>query len=86
MFTDRFIKVPVELYDTKEADIIGYSKDTKFADTYMKINPFEISHYRPSTDNNDALSETCVHFKNGSQAVIKMTTEKFEELLNKFNQ
>lgn len=83
MFTDRFIKVPVDLYNSKDADMVGYNEDTKEGATEMRINPFEVSHYRSSEDDKeDILNKTLVHMKNGDSFHVSITIEKFEKLLN----
>lgn len=83
-FTDRFIKVPVKIYDVKEAELTGKEN---YVEMSMKILPFEISHYKPTAEaGSDKFIHTYVNMKNGDGFYIYMTFDKFEELLNKHQQ
>ena len=84
MFTNRFIKIPVDLYERKDAEMIGYNKNTKSEGTIMFVQPFEISHFRP-TNNDDTDELTCVliHMKNGDSFVSSLNIKEFEKILNK---
>lgn len=64
-FTDRFIKVPIELIDKKLLEINGDDCNADNCQTYAKINPFEISHYHPQPDKDDKLTKVILYFKNG---------------------
>lgn len=79
MFTDRFIKVPVRIFDAKEKDLTG---NETLVDSYIKFNPFELSEYRPSKDKD----EPCVSItmKNGENSLVYLTIKEFEKLLNAF--
>ncbi len=84
-FTDRFIEVPVDLYNTTEAEMIGYTEETKTEPSYMKINPFEIAYYRPIEDDDDNLTQTLITFKSGDSFHITLPIEEFEKRLNNFD-
>lgn len=84
-FTDRFIEVPIELFNKDVGDLIGSDKaDTMNA--VAKINPFEISFYREameqSEDASDDLNKVIVYFKNGESLYLPISLSAFEKLLN----
>lgn len=83
MFTDRFVKVPVCVFDREEKELTG--KET-LIDSYIKINPFELSEYRPGYSN-DPEDEECVNIimKNGEKSMVRMNINEFEKLLNYFD-
>lgn len=80
MFTDRFIKIPIKVYNVKEKEL---TNNENCYDSYEQINPFEISSYRPSFDS-DYTEKECVSisFKNGSQTLAYLSVKEFEKLLN----
>lgn len=83
MFTDRFIKLPIEMYDRKEAELTGNDNSTTF-EAYMMINPMEILSYRPMFDDDQNQEDkTVVDFKGGnSDIIVLMPIHEFENLLN----
>ena len=86
MFTDRFIKAPIQIFDKQNADIIGYNDESASAISYMKLNPFEISHYRPEyTEDSVEYRQTLVYFKSGDSVYINLSISEFEKLLNNFD-
>ncbi len=80
MFTDRFIKVPIKVVDKELAD---FAKDEDWDDSWQKINPLEISQYRPSisTDNQNC---TLINMKNGDEVYAYLTPDQFEKILNAY--
>ena len=80
----RFVKVPVILYDIKQAEIIGYNKDSAEDTGYMMIDPFDISYYRASQsdDKGDEWDNTLIWFKNGESWHANLEISQFENLLN----
>lgn len=79
-FTDRFIRVPIEVYDRQTKELTGVELSEE---SYMMLNPFEISHYRPSYDPVKPDVEcTLVSFKNGNEVLVYLTIGEFEKLLN----
>lgn len=87
-FTDRYIKVPVILYDTEEENIIG-KKDYECnqLEAVARINPFEIEYYRPGISGDSDFEEknmivTSVFFKSGESLLVFMHIDEFEDLLN----
>lgn len=80
-FTDRFIKVPIVVFDTNIKEITG---NEVTEDSYMKINPMEIVSYRPTWDEGDDERNEIVSItlKSGSSTLIYLTVKEFEKLLN----
>lgn len=81
MFTDRFIKVPLELFNKDKAEIVGYNEDTKTCDTILSLLPFEVSHYRPAFEDGRETG-TVIFMKNGDDFEISISLNEFEKLLN----
>jgi hypothetical protein len=80
MFTDRFIKVPVAVYDVKEKEL---TNKATYEDSYTKFNPFDISEYRPTYDSDNREEEcTVITLKDGNSIMAYLTIEEFEKLLN----
>ncbi len=82
MFTERFIRVPIELYNKTQAELTGDDGDS--FEGYLKINPMEILSYRPRYNDDDHNEEnvTVVDFKNGENILVLMPLIEFEKLLN----
>lgn len=80
-FTDRFIKVPIQTYNTKDAELTGTKE---YEDNWEKFNPLDLSAYFPSVA--DGNSGTHVQLKSGHSFWVDLTPEKFEQLLNKHQQ
>ncbi len=74
-FTERFIRLPIDVYevDTKEK----YNMDV-IIPTYTKLNPFDITSYRPTADG----KETAVYCRNGENFVVSLHINEFEKRLN----
>lgn len=80
-FTDRFIRLPIKQYNAKEEKLTGRKE---FEDTYIKINPFEISEYKPTIDDEcDDVDCVSVTMKNGNNFYAYLSIKEFENLLNK---
>lgn len=80
MFTDKFIKFPVKEFNIKREELTG-KEDRR--DTFEKIDPFQISNYRASIDE-DFGEEECVSLtlKNGYNCFIYLSLKEFERILN----
>ncbi len=76
-FTDRYIKVPIKLFDKQIKELTGKYESE---DSYLKINPFEIVKYRQSWD--DGSEIVCVTDKLGDATLVYLTLNEFETLLN----
>ena len=76
-FTDRFIKVPVKVYDTKTKELTG--EEGELTHSWEKINPFEIQSYRPNVEDE---KEIIVSVRNRDPFTVYLSVEAFEKLLN----
>lgn len=79
-FTDRFITVPIKVYNIKNKEITGkeYSEDS-----YEKIYPLEIASYRPTWDSEFPDADCVgVTYKSGNTIVVYLSLQKFETILN----
>lgn len=79
-FTDRFIKVPIVLINSKLSELIGDDNDE--IEVPARVNPFEVSHYYPGRDDSGKLTMTQLFFKGGEALWIKMPMNEFEKALN----
>lgn len=79
-FTDRFIELPIKVYDKEAADLVG---KPDYEDSVIKISPFEISDYKPTNDADNQDAE-CVYLvlKNGRGFFVYLPMDKFEKILN----
>ena len=80
MFTDRFIKLPIVVFSQKQQDLTGNAEDNP---SWIKINPMEISNYKPSYDEGEPDIEI-IHMilKNGFSTLVYLSPEEFEAALN----
>lgn len=80
-FTDRFVKLPCMLVNKQHEDM-GID-NLEEVPTFIRINPFEISRYHPTSPNGEGeLTETKVFFKDGEHVILEMTCDDFEKMLN----
>lgn len=77
MFTQRFIKLPIKIYDKDHFDLTG---DEVTQDSYQMCHPFSIVYYRPSTENNGKA--TNIGFRDGSTILTYLSIKEVEKLLN----
>lgn len=83
MFTDRFIKVPIGVYDKQLKELTG-NENTE--DSYMKFNPFELATYRPTyTTDEPEIEVVSMTLKSGDVTVVLMSMQEFEDLINLHN-
>jgi hypothetical protein len=79
-FTDRFIKIPIKVYDVKQQELTGHAEDK---DSWMKFNPMEVANYKPSYDEGEPETEIVfLRFKSGDGVLCYMSPIEFETLLN----
>lgn len=89
-FTDRYMAVPIQLYNSKESDITGKeAHECENIQTYAKINPFDIEYYRPGIIDELEFEEknmeiTSVYFRSGESLTVFMDIISFEKQLNNF--
>lgn len=80
MFTDRFIRLPIKVFDVAQKELTG---SCEYEDSWIKILPSEISEYKPSTDDeNENIECTSVRMKNGDSFYVYLSTKRFENTLN----
>lgn len=85
MFTDRFIELPIKIFDENYKGMTG--KEV-LEDSWTKVNPMEISHYKPAYDDEDKGDNfNCTHvsMKNGDAFFIYLLPKDFEKILNAWN-
>ena len=80
MFTKRFIKLPIKVYDTDYKELTG---EELCKDTYTMVNPFTISRYRPSDENNGVC--THITFKDSDCLLAYISIKDFETLVNNYS-
>lgn len=81
-FTDRFLRLPIAVYDKHVKNLTG--KENLY-DSWIKINPHQIESYRPTNpEGEDDKDTTMVYMKSGDSSMINMPVDEFEELLNNF--
>lgn len=79
MFTDRFLKVPIKIYNVKEKEMTGRAE---YIDSYRMLNPFDISIYGPHIDE-DNVDCVNIYTKGGDSMNVYMTIGAFEIALDK---
>lgn len=78
MFTRRYIRLPIKLYDREQLELTGVETTI---DSYTMVNPMSIDCYRPSMENEgDAVH---IDFRFGGTIIVYMNINEFESLLNK---
>jgi hypothetical protein len=80
MFTDRFITLPIKVYNTKVKELTG--EEGELTDSWEKVNPFEIQTYRPDVDSEASVIVTV---KNREPFSVYLSVKDFEHLLNTFH-
>ena len=90
-FTDRYIKVPIKIYNNKEEDLLNKkSFECEEIELELRLNPFKIEGYHPTIsggldfDSNNVNSTTVI-MESGESHLIYLTIEEFEKLLDDFN-
>lgn len=81
MFTERYIKVPIEVISTREANVMGEFNCERIS-VKGRINPFEISLYREEIEIDGLERRTAVALKSGIEIQVLIPLEEFEALLN----
>lgn len=84
MYTDKFIKLPIRIYNHRQAELSGDEDGSAF-ETFTKINPMEIIMYHPSFDkNSEPEAATTVTIKGGDFYIILIPIDEFEKKINNF--
>lgn len=80
MFTDKFVKVPIEIvYPANES--LG-TKERILCDDIMMLNPFDIVAYRNHYNEEGEADFTTVEIRSNDNIIAKLTVKEFEKLLN----
>lgn len=82
MWTDRFIKLPVEFVKDGNDDL--GEKEQVVSDEFYMALPMEITGYRKhySNETNEYDFRTTVDLKNRDNIVVELPIEEFEKLMN----
>lgn len=79
-FTDRFIKVPIGVYDVALKEMTG-NENTE--ESWMKFLPFELATYRPTYSTDDKpLEWVSMTLKCGDVSLVHLSVKEFEDLIN----
>lgn len=83
-FTDRFVEVPISIFNVKEKEMTGKEN---LEDSWFKFLPFELAAYRPTYFDDESTRQDCttIILKSGDTTIANMTPEDFEKLLNSWN-
>lgn len=76
MFTDRYARVPIRIYDEEQKELTGSQIEL---DSYEMVNPFRISSYRPGGDEENT---TLICFDNGQELLVYWHIRQFERVMN----
>lgn len=81
-FTDRFVELPVIIYDSKTEELTGQQGSTDVK-SFMKILPYEIYMWRPHLESGELVKEECIiELKTGDSIRVLLSVEKLENKLN----
>ena len=81
MFTDRFIKIPIDIVKNANEDL-GIEEKV-LTSTIIRINPMEIVSYREHfNDDGEHDNSVTIELRNSDNLVGKLTLHEFEKLLN----
>ncbi|MBS1915668.1 MAG: hypothetical protein JST87_05285 [Bacteroidetes bacterium] len=87
-FTDRYIKVPIKLYNASEEDLMGKkADDCEMIQIELRLNPFKIEDYYPAIAGEEDFDEanlntTRIIMESGEKHLAYMNIDQFEKLLN----
>ena len=79
MFTTKFIRLPIRVYNREMMDVAGVSEEIE---TYEMVNPFHISSYRPSQE---PEGFTYISFRDGTGMMVYMEIGEFETYMDSHN-
>jgi hypothetical protein len=83
-FTDRFVRFPIMVQSVTEMNLTG---NAECFPSWQKINPLEISHYKPTVDK-DYGEETIINvtMKTGHNFNVYLSPQQFEDKINKWGE
>lgn len=85
MFTQRYIKLPGQLYSIEDVELLDKSQDeARSLDVEIRVNPFRIDSYLPSFSTSDMDEPDCtkICMQSGDTYLIFMHIDKFERLMD----
>ncbi len=83
-FINRFLKIPIQIYNQKQAEM---TNNPEYEDVYAYILPTEIDEMFPTVSDSTNKPVTFVYMKSGRTCIVEMAMEKFIKLLeNHFDQ
>lgn len=89
MFTERYVRLPVIIYDYEQTETMGKSMfDVDHFTSFRKVNPFGIEDYGPTVPPGFSINAsnakwTVVYTRTGN-FIVPISCDEFEEILNKF--
>jgi len=90
MFTDRFIKLPIKIYNKKEEELMGKEQgECEMIDLDLSLNPFDIESYRPAIADHLPFEEASMGWcvvttKGGDSHLVYLHIDELETRLNAF--
>lgn len=80
MFTDRFIKVPISVFNIKQKELTGVEI---LEPGWFKFSPLALESYMTSyTEEDPDKKLVSITLRNGDSTLIDLSMEEFEKLLN----
>lgn len=84
MYTDKFMRVPVEMFLRSEAELTGDIDSSSFP-SYAKINPMDIVMYMPTYDEETKPEDcTMIYFRSAESVKVLLPLHIFEKKLDAF--
>jgi hypothetical protein len=78
-FIDRFVRVPILVYDITEEDL----PRKQYEESFAYILPLEIDAFYPSFNRNRGTAATHIYMKSGRSCVTEIEINDFIELVNR---
>lgn len=92
MWTERFIKIPIRVFDSKEKDMTGKEDfECDWVGTFKSILPNRIESYEPAMPSSEGFGRdkqiaTSITMQSGESFMGFINIEEFEKLINKHQQ
>ena len=87
MFTDRYIKLPIKIYDLQQEDFGKDINDCDFEIHDLRVNHLEIASYHACYPRKQGFGGgnpecTIIMLKSGQDYQVYLTIDEFEKILN----
>lgn len=88
MFTNRYIKIPIRIYDSQEEEQTGkHLAECRSINIQARIDPTCIESYYPCIPGNEAFEKdnmtgVYISLRSGRTYISRMSITEFEQLLN----